>query len=254
MHFLEFHQYAFLFFAALLGGFIDAIAGGGGIVTIPALLMVGMPVKLTLGTNKFQACFGSLAATCRYARSGLMDLRRMKAILLYTAMGAAAGAGAIQLISTEVLKHIIVVLLTVLFFYTCFARDFGGMHKPHRIPPAWFAAVFGLGIGFYDGFFGPGTGTLWTMAFVVLMGMDLKAATGHTKAVNFASNLASLVFFFTMGQVAINVGLVMAVGQMLGAIAGSHLVLSRGVRFIRIFFLAVVAITLARLIFATYWS
>jgi uncharacterized protein len=251
---LGFQHFAFLFFAALLGGFIDAIAGGGGIVTIPALMIVGMPTtQIALGTNKLQACFGSFTATCRYANKGLMDLRRMKAILFYTAVGAAAGTVTVQAISTEVLKHVIVGLLAILFVYTCFARDFGSEHKPHRIPHGVFAMVFGLGIGFYDGFFGPGTGTLWTVAFVALSGMDLKMATGHTKAVNFASNLVSLAFFAARGQVMVAAGLAMAIGQTLGAIAGSHMVLSRGVRFIRIFFLVVVGLTLARLIYTTYY-
>src|SRR5512141_1039586 len=114
--YLPLPHYAFLFFAALLGGFIDAIAGGGGIVTIPALLLVGLPsTQMALGTNKLQACFGSFTATCRYANGGLMDLRRMKALLFYTALGAAAGTLTVQQISTEILKHIIVVLLAALF-------------------------------------------------------------------------------------------------------------------------------------------
>jgi hypothetical protein len=252
MYTLEFYHYAVLFLAALLGGFVDAIAGGGGIVTIPALMTVGLPAPLALGTNKLQACFGSLTATCRYANHGLMDLREMRAIIACTAVGAALGTATVQLLSTDLLRHIIVILLVVLFFYACFARDFGSEHKPHRMPHLLFAVLFGLGIGFYDGFFGPGTGTLWAVAFVVIAGMDLRKATGHTKAVNFTSNIVSLAVFLAAGQVAVSIGLVMAVGQTLGAVGGSHMVLSRGTRFIRVFFLVVVAITLARLVYTTY--
>ena len=212
---LEPYHYAALFFAVLLGGFIDAIAGGGGIITIPALMSVGLPAELALGTNKLQAAFGSFTATWRYAKFGLMDLRQMKSLFVCTAVGAAGGTVTVQFIPSDVLRHVIVALLIVFFIYTCFARDFGRERTPHRLNPRLFAAVFGLGIGFYDGFFGPGTGTLWTVAFVLLAGMDLKSATGHTKAVNFTSNIVALIVFAAAGQVLLAVGLVMAVGQTL---------------------------------------
>ena len=252
MHALEFYQYAALFLAALVAGFVDAIAGGGGIITIPALMAVGLPPHLVLGTNKLQACFGSAMATWRYAGQGLMEVRKMGLVIACTAVGAAVGTLTIQHISQEILRHIMVVLLLVLFVYTCLARDFGGAHKPHRIPPHVFAVLFGLLLGFYDGFFGPGTGTFWTVAFVLLQGLDLRRATGHTKVVNFTSNIVALVFFLVAGQVLLLVGLIMGAGQAIGAYIGAHLVLHRGIRFIRVFFLCVVALTLARLLYTTY--
>ncbi len=252
MHTLEFYQYVALFLAALVAGFVDAIAGGGGIITIPALMAVGLPPHLVLGTNKLQACFGSAMATWRYAGQGLMEVRKMGLVIVCTAVGAAMGTFTIQHISQEILRHIMVILLLGLFVYTCLARDFGGTHKPHRIPPHVFAVLFGLLLGFYDGFFGPGTGTFWTVAFVLLQGLDLRRATGHTKVVNFASNLVALLFFLAAGQVLWLVGLLMGAGQALGAFIGAHLVLNRGIRFIRVFFLCVVALTLARLLYTTY--
>ena len=252
MYGLEFHHFAALFLAALAAGFVDAIAGGGGIITIPALMAVGLPPHLVLGTNKCQACFGSAMATSRYAGSGLMDVRKMGLIIVWTAIGAAVGTVTIQHISQEILQHIMVVLLSVLFAHTCLVRDFGREHSLHKIPHCVFAVIFGLLIGFYDGFFGPGTGTFWTIAFVSLMGLDLRGATGHTKVVNLTSNIVSLVFFLVAGQVVVLVGLIMGVGQALGAYIGSHMVLNRGIRFIRICFLCIVALTLARLIYTTY--
>lgn len=249
---LELHHYAALFAAALIAGFVDSIAGGGGLISIPALLAVGLPPHLALGTNKVQACFGSAMATWRYAGKGLMEIRKMGLIIACTALGAAAGTVTIQHISQEVLRHIMVVLLLGLFLYTCLARNFGDEHRPHRIPHQVFAILFGLLIGFYDGFFGPGTGTFWTFAFVILLGFDLRKATGHTKVVNLTSNVVSLLFFLAAGQVILVVGLIMGAGQAIGAFAGSHMVLTRGVRFVRVFFLVVVALTLARLIYTTY--
>jgi uncharacterized membrane protein YfcA len=249
---LELHHFAALFLAALVAGFVDAIAGGGGIITIPALMAVGLPPHLVLGTNKCQACFGSAMATWRYAGSGLMEVRKMGLIIVWTAIGAAVGTITIQHISQEILRHVMVVLLFILFVYSCLVRDFGREHRPHRMPHAVFAVLFGLLLGFYDGFFGPGTGTFWTIAFVMLMGLDLRRATGHTKVVNLTSNIVSLIFFLAAGQVVVLVGLIMGVGQAIGAHIGSHMVLKRGIRFIRACFLCVVALTLCRLIYTTY--
>ena len=141
-----------------------------------------------------------------------MEIRKMGLLIACTALGAAAGTLTIQHISQEILRHIMVVLLLGLFIYTRLARDFGDAHKPHRMPHHLFAVIFGLLIGFYDGFFGPGTGTFWTVAFVILSGLDLRRATGHTKVVNFTSNVVSLIFFIAAGQVLWLIGLIMGAG------------------------------------------
>lgn len=250
---LEPHHFAGLFLAALLAGFVDSIAGGGGIITIPALMTVGLPPHLVLGTNKLQACFGSGMATWRYAGHGLMDIRKMRLVIACTALGAAAGTLATQRTSPDILRHVMIALLLALFIYTALRRDFGSEHRPHLVPPPAFGIGFGLLLGFYDGFFGPGTGTFWTMAFVALLGLDLTRATGHTKVVNLTSNVVSLGFFLAAGQVVFSAGLVMGAGQAIGAMIGAHTVITRGVRFIRVFFLAVVALTLAKLVHATYF-
>ena len=129
----------------------------------------------------------------------------------------------------------------------------GDTHKPHRVAPWLFYLVCGCGIGFYDGFFGPGTGTLWTIALVLWLGHDLKKATAQTKALNFTSNIVSLVTFLVGGHVVVFAGVMMGLGQIIGAYAGSHLVLKRGTGFVRAFFLSVVAITIAKLLWETYY-
>lgn len=249
---LSFVPLCFLFAAAVAAGFVDSIAGGGGIITVPALLAVGLPPHLALGTNKLQASFGSLTAALNYRRGNMFSFRALALGIGFTALGAAAGTVTVQVISADWLKQIIPALLLAIFIYVLCNPDLGDVHKPRRMVPWLFYFVFGCLIGFYDGFFGPGTGSFWTVAFVLCLGFDLKKATAHTKALNFASNIVSLITFLIGGNVVFVAGLTMGVGQALGAYLGSHIVLKRGTRFVRVFFLCVVAITIAKLLMSTY--
>lgn len=244
---------ALLFGAAFLGGFVDSIAGGGGIITIPALLAVGIPPHAALGTNKLQASFGSLTATLNYRRGGMVRGRDLVHGILFTAIGAFLGTTTIQAISADVLGHVIPILLLVIFVYMLRSPQLGAAHQPHKMRPLLFYFLFGLLIGFYDGFFGPGTGSFWTVAFVAWLGFDLRKATAHTKVLNFTSNLVALVFFMAGGNVFVVAGMMMGVAQVAGAFLGSHLVLNRGTRFVRVFFLAVVAVTIGKLLWSTYF-
>lgn len=241
-----------LFAAALFGGFVDSIAGGGGIITVPALLAVGFPPHLALGTNKLQASFGSLTAALNYRRGKMLRFRELALGIAFTALGACAGTVTVQFVSADWLKHIIPALLVILLVYVLRNPDLGAIHGPHRMRPRLFYLVFGSLIGFYDGFFGPGTGSLWTMAFILWLGFDLRKATAHTKALNFTSNIVALATFLLGGHVIVFAGVAMGAGQALGAYLGSHMVLQRGTRFVRVFFLCVVIITIAKLLWSTY--
>ncbi|HYW81524.1 MAG TPA: TSUP family transporter [Thermoguttaceae bacterium] len=243
---------ALLFGAGFLAGFVDSIAGGGGIITIPALLAVGIPPHVALGTNKLQASFGSFTAALNYRRGGMVRGRDLVHGILFTAIGAFLGTTTIQAISPDRLEHAIPILLIVIFGYMLRRPKLGATHRPHRMRPLLFYLLFGLLIGFYDGFFGPGTGSFWTVAFVAWMGFDLKKATAHTKVLNFTSNIVALVFFLAGGKVFVVAGIMMGIAQVAGASLGSHLVLSRGTRFVRVFFLTVVAVTIAKLLWSTY--
>lgn len=239
--------------AGTLAGFIDSIAGGGGIITVPALLSAGLPPHLALGTNKLQSSFGSFTATLRYRRSGLVRIRRTIWGIAFTAVGAVVGTVTIQRISPAFLQKAIPLFLMAVFIYMLFSPKAGAQRSRARLAPLLFYALMGLAIGFYDGFFGPGTGSFWTVAFVVLRGHELKEATAHTKVMNFTSNVVALAAFAIGGHVVLIPGLVMGAGEVLGAYLGSHLVIRRGVGFIRAFFLVVVAVTTARLIYVTYF-
>ena len=241
-------SYPLLFAAGFSAGLIDAIAGGGGIISVPVLLNFGLPPQLVLGTNKFQASFGSVAASWRYVRRGLVDLRACRLGILLTLAGALLGAQAVQHVDSQVLEKMIPVLLAAVIVYLIFQPQIGLEDRPARLGPVFFYAIFGLGLGFYDGFFGPGTGSFWAIAFVLLCGYNLTRATAHTKVMNATSNLASLALFAAAGLVHLGAGLVMAAGQVTGARLGAGLVVRKGARFVRPAFLVMAGLTILRLL------
>ena len=233
-----------------MAGFVDSIAGGGGIITLPALLAAGIPPHQALATNKLQSTFGSFTAVSNYTRLGMVKPLELIDGVLFTLIGAGLGAWAVQQFSADFLENLIVIMLIVIFLYTAFSPKLGCEAGQHKMSPRLFYALAGLAIGFYDGFFGPGTGSFWTMALIVLLGLDLKHATAQTKLFNFTSNVVAFAVFAYAGLMLWSVGIVMGAGQIVGAYVGSTLVHRRDVGFIRVFFLAVVAATIVKLIVA----
>jgi len=240
--------YPVLFLTGLLAGFVDSIAGGGGVITIPVLLNLGMHPLLALGTNKFQASFGSASAVWHYSRAGLIDFRGSRMGVLCTAAGALGGALSVRSLRPELLRQIIPWLLIAIAAYSLSQPRLGESRAKARMGPGTFHVLFGLGIGFYDGFFGPGTGTFWAMAYVMMLGLDLQRATAHTKLMNFTSNLASLGVFLAWRQVELGAGLAMGLGQIVGARLGSRVVIFRGARWIRPAFVTMALLVTARLL------
>jgi uncharacterized membrane protein YfcA len=232
--------YALLFAAGLSGGFIDAIAGGGGLITVPTLLWAGLPPQLALGTNKAQSSCGTILAVSRYARAGLVGWGEVRLAAALSFLGSMAGAWTVKLIGNEVLRRVIPWMLLAVVIYVALSPRLGQGASKARLDATLFAWLFGLTLGFYDGFFGPGAGALWILALVTLLGQELTRANAFTKVVNLASNLGSLVVFATHGQVAPWVALAMIAGQLIGARLGSGLVLRHGAGLIRGVFLAVV--------------
>jgi uncharacterized membrane protein YfcA len=241
-------QWPLLFAAGLGAGFVDAIAGGGGLITVPVLILAGLPQHLALGTNKFQSSCGTALATWHYARAKFfagLDLR----LGIFATLGAAAiGALTVNRLSPDFLRVVIPILLIAIALYTWLRPRLGAEEHPPRLPWRVFALLFGVVLGFYDGFFGPGTGSFWTMGCVLVMGMELRRATAYTKAMNLMSNLASLAVFLLEGQVDFRVGLIMAAGQLIGARLGSGLVIRQGAQWIRPILILVVLTLAAKLI------
>ena len=245
-------SYALFFVAAFLGGFIDAIAGGGGLITLPAIMAMGVPPHLALGTNKLQGVFGSFTATLNFTKKGLIDYKECFVGIVFTFIGALIGATLILFLNANFLKIIIPFLLIAIFIYTLFMPKIGESDRAAKMNERLFYVIFGLILGFYDGFFGPGAGSFWMFAMVVLIGLNLKKAVAHTKALNFTSNIVALGVFIAGGQILWLVGFLMAVGQILGAYFGSNLVIKKEVKFIRTMFLIVVAATICKLLFDYY--
>ena len=235
------------FIVGASAGFVDAVAGGGGLIALPALLAMGVPPHQALATNKLQSAFGTFSSTMNYARLGLSSPRRMLTGIIFTFLGALTGAWAVQQFSAGFLGVLILVLMIVIFFYTLLTPKLGFKPGPRRLPRPLFYVLGGLLLGFYDGFFGPAVGGLWTMALVLLLGLGLKEATAESKGFNLTSNIASLAVFIPAGLVVWPVGLAMGAGQLLGAWAGSTMVHRRDVSFVRVFFLLVVAATIIKL-------
>lgn len=233
-------QLLLLFATGLAAGFVDSIAGGGGLITVPVLLSLGLDPKKALGTNKLQATCGSGSAAWHYAHAKTVPLKDCARGFIFSLIGAAIGTLAVQRLDPTALKRAIPALLIVVALIVLFRPQMGSADSPPRVPRLWFDVLFGLGIGFYDGFFGPGTGTFWAMAYVMFLGFNLTKATGYSKVVNFASNLSSLVFFLWQGNIYFAAGIVMGAGQILGAKLGSRMVITRGTKFIRPIFITVV--------------
>jgi len=249
---IELWHLPLLFATGLVAGFVDSIAGGGGLITLPVLLSFGVAPQPALGTNKLQAAFGSGSAAWHYARAGTVDLKDCPRGFVLSLAGAALGTLTVQQLEPDFLRRAIPILLAAVAMYSLLHPQLGVADAHPRMPRAAFDVAFGLSIGFYDGFFGPGTGTFWTMAFMLGIGFNLTKATGYTKVMNFASNVSSLAFFLLMGQILFLAGLVMGIGQLFGARVGSRMVVRRGTRFIRPVFIAVVLAITAKLFYAAY--
>jgi hypothetical protein len=217
---------------AVLTGFIDAIAGGGGLIMLPALLFAGASPIQALATNKLQSVFGTAVATRNYARAGLVSWRDHKLAIALVFVGATAGVLLVQTIDARALGLTIPLLLIAVSLYVLLSPRMTDEDAHQRLSEQGYAPVGGL-IGFYDGFFGPGTGTLFSTSLVALRGYGLTRATAMTKLLNFTSNVASVLFFALGGKMLWLLGLCMAFGAMLGGWLGSHSAIRFGAQLIR---------------------
>jgi uncharacterized protein len=225
-------EIALLVVAALGAGTVDAIAGGGGLITVPALLAAGLPPHLALGTNKGQSVWGSGAAMLTFWRHGRLDLVKARLTFPLAVAGSFCGAAAVMAVSPDALRPVVIVLLLMaaaVLFVKKPARD-ADLPRPHRLA---IAAALALVIGAYDGFFGPGTGTFLIVGFVALCGETPTAATADAKVVNFGSNLAAVALFASRGGVMWGVALPMAGAQLVGGTLGARLAVRGGTRVVR---------------------
>lgn len=236
---------------AFLAGFIDAIAGGGGLLTVPALLTAGLPPHLVLGTNKLAATFGSLTASVTYYRKKLFDPYFWRHALLATAIGACLGALVVDQISKDTLEMVLPIIILMAALYSLFAKvqpdDQLQLPEPTR-SNRWTQRLQGLGLGFYDGIAGPGTGSFWMVSSMALYKINLLLTSGVARTMNFVSNGFALVTFAWLGHINYQLGIAMGLCLMLGSYLGAHTAIKFGSKLIKPLFIIMVMAIAGRLL------
>lgn len=222
-----------LFLAAIAAGFVDSIAGGGGLITVPCMLLAGIPPLEAIATNKVQGPFGAASATIAYARRGHVDLVKQLPMALIAALGGGVGALIASHIPGAVLGAVIPFLLIGIALFFALKPNLSDKDSTRRIKPLVFAVTAVPFVALYDGIFGPGAGSFYMLGFVLLAGFGLLKATAHTKLINLGSNLGSLAVFAVNGAIFWKLGLIMGVGQLLGAQIGSRLAMRGGAKIIK---------------------
>lgn len=238
-----------------LAAFIDSIAGGGGLIATPAYLAGGLPPHLALGSNKFSSTFGTLVATIRYFRHGLIDIPVAAVSAALALAGSFLGTRTVLLISPGFLNYVLLGLIPAIAVFTLVNKKVGMENTSHLRPRGARMALGGLAgfvIGFYDGFFGPGTGTFLIIFYAAVLKYDYATANGNTKVVNLASNVASLATFLAFGKVVFLIAVPAAVCGMAGNLLGSRLVITKGGKIVKPVIICAISILFAKIVWDTF--
>ncbi|HZW60728.1 MAG TPA: TSUP family transporter [Candidatus Babeliales bacterium] len=238
-----------LFIVGLVAGMVDAIVGGGGLITLPALFGVGLPPSIAIGTNKLQAFFGTFSATLSFYRKKMYSIRTISKGIIPILGGALLGAIVSQSLSVAVLSNIMPFLLLFILTYVILAPKFGSEDLTPKMNEIFFYLLGGILLGFYDGFFGPGVGSLWIFALSYFLGYNLLKASAYTKVFNLVSNVVATVCFIIGGNINYKIAVVMAMGQFIGGKIGTRVALKGGFIVIRPLFMLVSAGVISMLIY-----
>jgi uncharacterized protein len=236
--------------AAFAAGFVDAIIGGGGLIQTPITLIMlpQYPVATLLGTTKIPSISGTIMATIQYTKKIKIKWQLMAVICTVALVAAFTGARLVNVTSNKFMKPVIFCMLIIVALYTYTTKDFGNAPKKiiDQKKELLFGISFALIIGFYDGFIGPGAGSFMVLFFITILGFDFLKANAHSKLVNVATNLGSLIFFIAKGNILFQYAIPMAACNIAGSFIGSKLAILKGNRFVRIFFLFIIAATILR--------
>lgn len=226
---------AFLCVAGFFAAFVDSIAGGGGIISVPAFLMVGIPPYITLGTNKFSSTCASFTSSVKFMQSGKVDLKILKFLIPFTLMGAVLGVHTVLSIDAKYLNMIVLTLLLFVGVYSLFSRNIGEQDKFKNLSRKnlFLGILLALSLGFYDGFFGPGTGSFLIFGLIAIYKFDFVRSAGNGKVLNFASNIAALIMFAFRGQIDYKIGIPVAIFMVIGAKFGTKVALKNGSKVIK---------------------
>jgi uncharacterized protein len=247
-----------LIILAFIAGFIDAVVGGGGLIQIPALLinLPNTPIPTLFGTNKIAALSGTSISAYQYSKRIKFDFKLLIVISLCSAFASYSGARVVSFINVNTLKPIILVILILIAVYSILKKDLGFLQtkslsfKFQLI----YGSLIGLVVGFYDGFFGPGTGSFLVLGFVVILGFEFLKASAYSKIINCVTNLSALVVFIRQGNYLLELAILMAICNIMGSIVGTKVALKRGNRFVRIVFIGIVTVMILRYGYDIFWN
>ena len=239
-----------LLFLAVMGfvaAFIDSVVGGGGLISTPALMWTGLPLLTVLGTNKMAATMGALTSVLAFLRSGRVDVKLIKRLCPLSFLGSVVGVLTVRAIPPDFLRPLVVVMLIAVAVYSVFKKDWGSISTYHGLSPRMMYLTFAVAFvfGFYDGFFGPGTGSFLLFSFL-LLGFDFVGAAANARALNFSSNIAGLLAFYLLGAVDYRYAVPMGAAMIVGAFCGTKMALTRGAGYVRPLFIVVTSILIGK--------
>lgn len=247
MELLDIHTLAFLIFFGFMAAFVDSVVGGGGLISVPALMWTGLPPVTVLGTNKVAAVMGALTSFVTFLRSGKVDGWLIRRLFPFSLVGSAIGVVAVRLVPPEILRPLVVVMLLFVLIYSIVKKEWGrdatyaGMSRRLLM----LSVLTAFGFGFYDGFFGPGTGSFLLFAFLMI-GFDFVGAAANARALNFASNIAAAILFSYLGEVNFSYAIPMGISMIVGAWCGARVALAKGVGYVRPLFIIMTAVLIGK--------
>ncbi|MFT8319789.1 MAG: TSUP family transporter [Bacillus sp. (in: firmicutes)] len=245
----------FLIIAGFTAAFIDSVVGGGGLISLPALLFTGLPPQMALGTNKLASAMGSLTSSISFLRHGKINKALMAKLLPLSIIGSAIGVYVVQKIPSDKLKPLILIILIIVTIYTLTKKEWGltstfkGMTKKKAIFAVGIVAL----IGFYDGFLGGGTGSFFLFAFL-LMGFDFIESAGNAKVLNFGSNITALIVFMYYDSIYYQYGIPMGIAMVAGALIGSRVAIKKGSSYVKVLFVLVSVVLIGKNIYDHFFS
>lgn len=235
---------------SFMAGFIDAVVGGGGLITVPGMLITfpNMYLPTLFGTNKIAALSGTSIAAYQYSKRIQFDYKLLLTVSFFSFVASFSGAKVVSYINVNTLKPLILVILVIIAIYTFIKKDLGSI-ETKKLPSQkqlLYGSLLGSVVGFYDGFFGPGTGSFFVLGFVLILGFEFVNASAYSKVVNCVTNISALIVFIKQGNYILEIAILMAVFNISGSILGSKIALKKGNGFIRIIFLVIVSLMIAR--------
>ncbi len=244
----------FLVIMCFLASIVDAIAGGGGLISLPAFMSTGFPIHMVMGTHKLASVASSIGSSLKFFTSGKTNFELLKYLIPLNLLGAGFGVYVLNMIDEKILEPLVIVLLLVMVVYTVANKGIGAEdnYKGVNKKTLMYGMIMASVIGFYNGFFGPGTGSFLLFAFVKIFGMEFISASGNAKILNLSGNLASTFLFIYYGRVNYAYSLVLGITMFIGGQVGAKLAITKGSKFIKPFFLVVTSITLGKMLYEMF--